>query len=165
MDFLVWVEHGTFASWVRESTTVWGYPTILFLHTVGMSALAGLAIAVDLRLLGVAQQLPLEPMNKYFPLMWLGFWINLLSGTALLMADATTKLTSPVFGVKMAFVAGGLIMLQLLRKRVFLRPAIDQLPLPFFAKMMGATSLLCWLGAITAGRLMAYLGPVSGLPS
>jgi hypothetical protein len=26
------------------------------------------------------------------------------------------------------------------------------------------TSLLLWAGAITAGRLMAYFGPVSGAP-
>jgi hypothetical protein len=165
MEFLSWVEHGTFATWVRESTTVWGYPTILFLHTVGMGALAGTAIAVDLRLLGAAPTLPLKPIDRFFPLMWIGFWINLLSGTVLLMADATTKFTSPVFGIKMAFVAGGVLLLHLLRKRVFRRPAIDQAPLPRYAKIMAAASLICWLGAITAGRLMAYLGPVSGLPT
>ena len=30
-------------------------------------------------------------------------------------------------------------------------------------KILAAVSLSLWLGAITAGRLMAYLGPVSGL--
>lgn len=165
MDFLIWLEHGNLATWVRESTSIWGYPTILFMHTVGMAALAGTAIAIDLRILGFAPDIPLEPMNKFFPLMWLGFWINLLSGTILLMSDATTKLTSPIFGIKMLFVAGGVLMLHLVRKRVIRRRAIDELALPFFAKVMAAASLLCWLGAITAGRLMAYLGPVSGLPT
>lgn len=165
MNFLSLVEHTAFATWVRESTSIWGYPTILFLHTVGMAALAGTSIAIDLRLLGAAEDLPLEPIVKFFPLMWLGFWINLTSGTILLMADATTKFTSPVFGIKMLFVAGGVATLHLLRKRVFRRRAIDELALPFFAKVMAVASLLCWLGAITAGRLMAYIGPTSGLPT
>jgi hypothetical protein len=35
--------------------------------------------------------------------------------------------------------------------------------LPGNAKRLAWLSLVCWLGAITAGRLLAYLGPVSGL--
>jgi hypothetical protein len=30
-------------------------------------------------------------------------------------------------------------------------------------KVLAVTSLIFWLGAITAGRLLAYVGPVSGL--
>jgi hypothetical protein len=43
---------------VRESRSIWAYPTILTLHTVGLALLAGLSIAVDLRMLGVARRVP-----------------------------------------------------------------------------------------------------------
>jgi hypothetical protein len=33
---------------------------------------------------------------------------------------------------------------------------------PSKAKTLAVTSLLLWIGATTAGRLMAYLGPVGG---
>jgi hypothetical protein len=39
----------------------------------------------------------------------------------------------------------------------------DIIPLPRRTKVLAASSLVCWLGAITAGRLLAYVGPVSGL--
>jgi sulfopyruvate decarboxylase TPP-binding subunit len=33
-------------------------------------------------------------MRGLFPVMWVGFWINALSGIALLIADATTMIVS-----------------------------------------------------------------------
>lgn len=85
------------------------------------------------------------------------------SGTALLIADASTKLASPVFYVKMVFVALALVNLQLLKTHVFGGPQVDERRLPSSARLLAATSLLFWIAATTAGRLMAYLGPVSGL--
>ena len=35
--------------------------------------------------------------------------------------------------------------------------------LPDNAKLLAWTSILLWIGATTAGRLMAYLGPVAGV--
>src|SRR5206468_10140089 len=105
MGFFAWLESTAFCIWVRESDSVWAYPTILFLHTVGLGLVAGVSAAIDLRILGFAARLPLAPMEEFFPIMWAGFWINAVSGTVLLIADATTKLTNPVFYVKMGFIA------------------------------------------------------------
>jgi hypothetical protein len=41
---------------------------------------------------------------------------------------------------------------------------LDKGPLPASVKGLAWLSLVCWVGAITAGRLLAYLGPVSGVP-
>src|SRR5205809_423377 len=105
MDFLVWLESTGPASWVRESSSLWAYPTVLFLHTLGMAIVAGLSTAIDLRILGLAPGVPVSPLEKLFPLIWIGFWINAFSGTLLLMADATTKFLNPVFYVKLTFIA------------------------------------------------------------
>jgi len=51
----------------------------------------------------------------------------------------------------------------LMRNRVFRDPELDKAPLPSSAKNLAWASPICWFGAITAGRLLAYLGPVSGL--
>jgi len=51
-----------------------------------------------------------------------------------------------------------------LRRRVFGRPANDAAPVAGFGRALAVTSLIFWGGAITAGRLMAYFGPVSGAP-
>ena len=79
------------------------------------------------------------------------------------VADATTKLANPVFYVKMGFIALAVINIFMLRKRVFRDPLLDKRPVPMNGKVLALTSLTLWIGSITAGRLMAYLGPVSGL--
>ena len=163
MDFLLRLEQSGFATWVREGGGLWSYPAILFLHTLGLATLAGVNAGVDLRILGFARQLPLAPMVRLFPVMWTALAVTAASGTALLVADATTKLASPVFYVKMVFVALAVVNLQLLKMNVFRGPLVDQQPLAASARLLAATSLLLWVGATTAGRLMAYLGPVSGL--
>jgi hypothetical protein len=164
MGVLVWLEQSGFGTWVREAPTLWAYPTILFLHTVGLGFLVGINVAIDLRILGVAATMPLAPMEKLFPLMWAGFWVNALSGVALLVADATTKLVNPVFYVKMAFIALGVANMAWSKKQLFREP--DELimqPASARARRVAIASLVFWVGATTAGRLMGYLGPVSGL--
>jgi uncharacterized membrane protein len=164
MSFLLSLENTAFASWVRESSSLWAYPAILFLHTAGLGFLVGLNAAIDLRVLGVAPRIPLAPMEEFYKIMWAAFWVNALSGTALLVADATTKLMNPVFYIKISFVALAVINMVLLRRRIFRRPAIDVAAVAGVGRVLAITSLIFWGGAITAGRLMAYFGPVSGAP-
>ena len=44
------------------------------------------------------------------------------------------------------------------RKTVFGNPALDHGPVPANAKTLAYASLVCWFGAIVAGRLIAYVG-------
>jgi hypothetical protein len=163
MDFLRLIEQSSFSQWVTGSSSVLAFPTILLFHTIGMGVVVGISAGIDLRILGLAPALPLAPMERFFPLLWVGFWVNAVTGVILLAADATTKATNPDFYVKMAFIALAVINLRMLRNRVFRDPFIDKKPLTSDAKVLAVTSIIFWLGAITAGRLMAYVGPVSGL--
>jgi hypothetical protein len=163
MEFLQAIEQSGFSTWVRESSSVLAFPTVLLLHTIGMGLVVGINAGIDLRILGLAPALPLAPLERYLPIFWVGFWVNAVTGVVLLMADATTKATNPDFFVKMGFIVLAIINLKVLRKRVFRDPMIDKKPLTGDAKMLALTSLIFWLGAITAGRLMAYVGPVSGI--
>ena len=163
-SFLTAVENTAFATWVRESSSLLAYPAILFLHTVGLGFLVGLNAAIALRLLGFAERIPLAPMVKFYRVMWIAFWINALSGTALLAADATTKLMNPVFYFKLGFIVLAVVNMILIRRRVFGNPSLDLSPVTGSAKVLAVMSLVFWTGAITAGRLMAYFGPVSGAP-
>ena len=163
MHFLTWLEQTGLSRWVSESPSLFAYPSILFLHTAGLAFLVGPSIAISARILGFPTGLPLWPMEKFYPVMWWGFWINLASGVVLLVADATTKLTNWDFYVKLAFIGIAVIALIMIRKRVFSHPSIkDEAFVPANAKALAVVLLVCWTGAITAGRLMAYLGPVAG---
>ena len=105
----------------------------------------------------------LAPLRSLFPLMWFAFAITALSGTALLVADMSARLGSTVFYVKLLFVALALTMMQLIKRSVFTGENIDERPLPSNARLLAVASIAFWIAATTAGRLMAYLGPVSGL--
>lgn len=163
MDFILRLEHSGVMDWFRESGSLWGYPFVLFLHTIGLASVAGLNGAIDLRVLGAAPKIPLASLTRFFPLFWTAFGVTAASGTILLIADAQTKLASPVFYVKMAFVALALVNLHVLKTRVFRDPLIDTRPVSAQAKILSITSLVFWVAATTAGRLMAYIGPVAGL--
>src|SRR3989442_14965572 len=117
MDFLRLIEQSSFSQWVTGSSSVFAFPSILLLHTIGMGVVVGVNAGLDLRILGLAPALPLAPLEKFFPLLWAGFWVNAITGTILLAADATTKMMNPDFYVKMGFIALALINLSLLRKR------------------------------------------------
>ncbi len=160
MEFLSKIENLQFSMWVLQTP----YPYILFMHSIGMALVAGFNGVIDLRILGFSPKIPIKPMEKLYPWMWWGFGINAVTGTSLLMGDATTKGTNPDFWVKMVFVFSGIAVLKIMRKKVFADPQLDAAPVSGTAKGLAWLSLFCWLGAITAGRLLAYVGPVSGLP-
>jgi hypothetical protein len=146
---------------VRESGSLWGFATFLFMHTVGLATLAGVNTSIDLRLLGFAPRIPLSPLRKLFPLLWAALALTVFSGVVLLLTD-TAKLRTPVFSIKLILIALAVVNLTLLYKRVFSDPQIDAKPLPANARFLAFTSLLLWVGATTAGRLMAYLTPAGG---
>jgi Family of unknown function (DUF6644) len=155
-SFFVWLETSAFSVWVRESTSVFAFPTILALHTIGMGLVAGLNAAMDLRILGVAPQVPLSELKRFLPFIWIGFWLNAASGVVLLIGYPTKALTNPVFYTKLAFIALGLIVLRAISRRVFREPTPDNSPLPGRVRALATTSLVCWAGAIGTGRFLAY---------
>jgi hypothetical protein len=156
MTFLSWLSQTPLAAWARGSDSIWGYPTILFLHTFGLAILVGLTTAIDFRVLGFAEHVPLTLLDRFFRFVWLGFWINAVSGILLLMITPT-KAQNPIFFIKMALIVVGVLNMWALRRQVFRRSGITSSG-SFTGRMLAVTSLVVWAAAITAGRLMAYLG-------
>jgi hypothetical protein len=156
MDFLLWIEETRFAQWVSAGNTILAYPTILFLHTLGLAGVAGLSAFISLRVLGFASSMPLSALRPFVKVIWVAFAVTAASGISLLMATATSKVPSPVFIVKMIFVALAVLMVHRLSKQV-LGKTDDQAPLPDNARMLALSAMLFWVAATTAGRLMAYI--------
>ncbi len=154
--FFIGIETSAFSVWVRESTSLFAFPAILSLHTIGMGLVAGVNALVALRILGVAPGVPLIEMKRFFPVMWFGFWLNAASGVVLLIGYPTKALTNPVFYTKLAFIALAMVAVRFIGKRVFTDSATELNGAPQKGKFLAAASLACWAGAITAGRLLAY---------
>ena len=147
----LWLESSAFSIWMRESPSLFALPGILAAHTVGLGLLAGLNGALDLRLLVVARSIPPAAFTHFLPVMWLGLWMNVLSGIALLLAYPTKALTNPVFYLKLGLIAAAVVVLRTILRRISAAQAA-----PGTTKMLAAASLVGWAAAITAGRLLAY---------
>jgi hypothetical protein len=155
-EFFLWIETTAFSVWVRESLSMFAFPGILTAHTIGMGLVAGLNTLVDMRILGVAPKVPLFEMRRYFPVMWFGFWLNAVSGVALLIGYPTKALTNPLFYVKLAFIALAVVLLRRIQRQVFAEtPAHPRLPTHGERRLAG-WSIFTWAAAIFAGRFLAY---------
>ncbi len=155
-EWLTVLERTGLATWLRESGSIWAYPTVLTLHTTGMGVLVGANWVLDLRLLGVGAAVPVGALKRLFPIMWAGFWLNLVTGLLLFAADATTKGTTRVFFIKIALVVIAVVVAVLMKRLTYVRGEAPPV-VPFAARVCAVLSILLWLGAITAGRLMAYV--------
>src|SRR5215831_6581245 len=156
MSFLDTLEQLSISTWVSESKSLLAYPTILWLHVMGMGVVAGVSSMISLRLLGVSPKTAVQPLERLYPLMWFGFWVNAVTGTALLLASATKRMVDPMFYIKMIFIFAGVAVLQRARNKVF-RNLGPEGELPESARAFAWAGLVCWLGAVTAGRLLAYV--------
>ena len=63
-EFCEWLEQTQFSQWVISSPSIWAYPTILYLHSVGMITVVGVCATIDIRLLGVAPRIPIRPLDR-----------------------------------------------------------------------------------------------------
>ena len=160
MELLTALEASAFSTWLRESTSLWAYPTVLMLHTVGLALLVGLNAAFDLRLLGVGRGIPLEAIERWFPVMWLGFWLNAITGAMLFATDPVVKGTTTLFLSKLVIVLAGVVLIVLLRRAVYGRRPGAVPAVTGAARAYAVLSLLVWAAAIATGRFMAYVSEV-----
>ena len=150
------LQDSAFTDWFLGSPSIWAYPMVLTLHTVGMAILVGASFVINLRVLQVSGLIPLHRLQPLYRFIWIGFTINLVSGLILFITEAADRVVDPVFGVKMASIAVALALGVVVKRR-----SIDPTGAPQVAtvhtRSMAAVSLGMWTIAIVAGRLMAYL--------
>jgi hypothetical protein len=156
VGFLLGLQDSLLAIWVRESD--WGYPIVSTCHAVGMAMVVGPVLAFDLRVLGFARKIPLDWFAVLFAIAWTGFAINFVSGILLFMTNATVFIGKWAFQLKILLIIAAGIATWLLTGRLAAeasRVATDAIP----SQRNSVTALLSvafWLGAIVAGRIIAY---------
>ncbi|MCX2781729.1 hypothetical protein OQJ46_01840 [Microbulbifer thermotolerans] len=149
MTFLDWAESSSLGLWVSDS--LWGYPIVLTLHTIGMSILVGIALMISFRLLGFCSRLPLRDMYNYWKVAIAGFCINLLSGTALFFGGATLLWENRPFLLKITLIATGLLLSHYLATRTISDKITSK------HKFIAGASIFLWIAALVSGRLIAYI--------
>jgi hypothetical protein len=151
------MEGTALAAFVR--TVPWVYPAVETAHYIGLAFLVGAILLIDLRLLGFARALPLASMIGLLPWVWVGFVINVISGSIMFIYGATNFGVNPAFWLKMSFV-----VLAGANAFVFSRAAarsssqwLDSDSVPPFVKAVATASLVLWVCVVTTGRWMAYI--------
>lgn len=158
VDFLIWLEETRFSTWMRESGPAF-FSSLVF-HSIGMAFVAGIHVATDLRILGVAPGVPLSLMRRYLPVLWASLVVVTLSGLLLLLAYPAKALTNPVFYFKLAAVAAALWIMRALMRGLLGDSSHDAARTPRRARVLAGVSLVLWAAVITSGRFLAYTAKV-----
>jgi len=150
------IEQSGLSIWIRESDSVLAYWFILSIHAIGMGLLVGASVLIDVRILGLPSDLPLEPLKRLYRFIWVGFWIQVASGILLLVAYPTKSLTNPDFYLKLTLIGIAMTLMQKLKNRVLSNSSLSETAMMAKGRSFAIWSLILWAGAITAGRLLAY---------
>jgi hypothetical protein len=154
--FLKTIEESGLSMWIRDSPSLFAFWFIISVHAVGMGLAVGASTVIALRILGVARDVPVAPLKGLYPIMWIGFWIQIASGTLLLIGYPTKALTNIDFYIKLAMIAFAIVVMQKLKRRVFDDGTLSDAEMMLKGKALAAWALVFWAGVVTAGRLLAY---------
>ena len=146
-----------FSVWIRESTDIYAYTLILTLHAIGLATVVGISTVIGLRLLGVGAGIPLSLANRFFKVLYIGFWINAISGLMLFIAEPVKMVEMPAFWAKLFFILCGMIVANRINKGVFGDAQVMASNVPNErARKLAWASLTCWYLALIVGRLTGY---------
>lgn len=134
----------------------WSYAAVNATHILGLALLIGSVAVLDLRLLGVWKSIPLDVLTRpLVPVAASGLALAMAAGLLLFAVRAPEYAAMPIFVAKLALIAIGTASAvghHLLHGRSLERAS------PAMLRLAGATSLLCWTGALLLGRALAFLG-------
>jgi hypothetical protein len=154
-----WIEHTDLSMWIRGESML-AFPLILTVHVLGTGFLAGTSSAIALRILGVAREVPLGLLEKFYPILWVALTANVVSGTLLLIGYPYKAFTNPLFYVKLSLIALAVYLVVRIRNDVLRNPQNndrrDNTSLWKRAKFLAGLSLASWMSTIAAGRFLAY---------
>ena len=153
MDALAWIERTRLSVWVRED--FYAYFALLIGHAWGMAFLVGGGIAVSLRVLGAASGARMERFRGFFPFMWLGAALALVSGLGLLAGYPAKALTNWIFAVKFACLIAAALLVRRMALTAFPAAARGEAT-SGASRLTAAAALLLWLGGVASGKLLLY---------
>src|SRR3954471_9299313 len=144
---------------MRESGP-WTYAIVNLAHVLGISTLFGSILVLDLRLIGVFKRVPLAALSAAIvPVAATAFLVAAVTGLGLLATKTTEYVGNTFLLIKFPAIALGLANAGLVRRTIAWR-AHEERELNReerrVLQLFGGVSLLCWLTAMTAGRMIAY---------
>jgi hypothetical protein len=158
LRFCQWLESTPGSIALHES--IWGYPIVESVHVLTLCVFLGLAVMLDLRLMGITMlRTPAsEVVGRLLPWIVAGFGIMVVTGVLLFYAIPVKTYLNIFFRVKLLFLlmAGvNIAVFELTISRSMSKWDLDPAP-PLRARLAGGLSLILWSGIVVAGRMIAY---------
>jgi hypothetical protein len=158
-EFMAWLESSALGHGMRESG-VWTYGVVNLVHILSVASLFGAVLVLDLRLMGIWRKIALPAISEpTVPIATIGFALSIISGVCLLATKATEYIGNPFFYIKFPAIALGFLnVIALSVSAAWKQHKTRELSSAEESKLkvFGGLSLLCWLTAITAGRMIGY---------
>ena len=155
MEFFYAMTETAVSIWVLESN--YGYYLMLIGHALGMATVVGVVLMLDLRVLGYGSALPFNVFDRLLTIGWLGFALNAATGILLFMAKADRYVINTPFILKILLIAAGGFSMWALGR--LLRNNVSDVEIESSGRTFAMLSIVFWIGAIIAGRLIAYTLP------
>lgn len=134
----------------------WLYAGVNTAHVLGIALLVGAILPLDLRLLGFWRGVPRDYLVRVLvPVAATGLALALAAGALLFATRAPEYAALTVFRVKLGLVALGAGSALALHARHGAR--LHRAKRGTLARA-AALSMACWLGALVAGRMIAFAG-------
>lgn len=147
------IEQSPFSVWMRED--LYAYFIALIFHSLGMALLVGGGVVVSLAGMGLTGSAPLARFRGFFPVMWFGAVLAIVSGVALLFGYPAKALTNPVFALKFVFLIGAALLVRQMARKLY--PVVESgEAAPAWGRRLAIAALLLWLAGVAAGKLLLH---------
>lgn len=143
--------------WIAE--TYWLWPVLEIFHFIGLSIMLGALLIIDASLLGMLRTYDAGSVKRLVPLVWVGFCINLASGTMFFVGDPMRYSINIGFQLKMLLIL--IAGLNVVVYQLQVRPQLtgwNTVSMPTVARLVAIVSLATWGGVLLLGRLIPYVG-------
>lgn len=156
MEFLAPLAETPLARALISSATV--YLLVNAAHILGIGMLFGAILALDLRLLGLAQAVPLPAIAPYLSrVAGAGVMLAIVTGFCLFTVKPVEYARNPAFLFKLGLVALGLLNVAIVHFGSGWRAVLSGEKPGAGLRISAAFSTLVWIAAVIAGRWIGFL--------
>ncbi|WP_226562263.1 DUF6644 family protein [Salipiger thiooxidans] len=153
---LDWLSASLVAQALTASATL--YIFVSAAHILSIGLLMGAVILLDLRLLGLWRNMPLQELAPFLSAAALsGVVLAIVTGGVLFTVRAEEYVVNPAFLAKMGLLALGIVNAVLLQTGAPWRRALEAGRTSGAVKLSAAFSLTIWIAALVAGRWIGFI--------
>jgi hypothetical protein len=151
-----WLEQTALSHTIQVMS--WIIPTVQTIHILAIAAVAGSALMIDLRLIGVlaADQSPRDVSARFLPFVWWPLLVLLATGAIMIIGEPARSLKNPAFQLKMTLLVAALAVTRVIELLLRRNPAFGDRGSHLAAVAIAVLSMLLWCSIIFAGRWIAY---------